>query len=119
MLHIAANGFITMNRGDSFKVPLFINEGTELSPARFSFKDYPNSTLYFALMEPNQIFENAIVRKVYNSESELTPEGDVLITFVPKDTEYLHPGKYYYQIKLVKFNGEVITIIPKTEFYLC
>lgn len=78
--------------------------------------------VYFALMEPNQPFEQAVVKKVYTSEN-LNENGDVVIELNPEDTVCLVPNNdYYYQIKS-KFIDEqgrvnVNTVTPKTIFII-
>ena len=118
MVRIADNGYITMNRGDTFTLPLFINCGTELEPIRFYIKDHPGTKVYLGVMEPNQCFENAILRKTFNDQSPVNTEGDLLINFEINDTLYLRPGIYYYQIKVLIDGEELNTIIPKTPFYI-
>lgn len=117
MLHISNNGFICMNRGDCFSVPLFINRGTVYAPVRYSLLDHPQATLYLGIMEPNQPFEIATVRKKYDS-SDVNQYGDVMITFKTTDTACLLPGKYYYEVKLLKEDGNVETIVPKRDFLI-
>ena len=51
-MNISNNGFITINRGDSFSAPLFINCGTQLMPIRYSLKDHPRTEVYLGVMEP-------------------------------------------------------------------
>lgn len=124
MFDISNEGIISISRGDSFETPLFINQGTEIEPIRYELTE--DDTLYFAVMEPNQKFEDAILKKVYDMNSEKNEEGDTLIQFDPTDTEYLLPGKYYYTIKLRTHIGEgeaendykVQTIIPQKGFYV-
>lgn len=119
MIRIADNGYVTINRGDTFSIPLFINIGTEMNPIRFYIKDHPGTKVYLGVMEPNQCFEKAIVRKMYTDQSEVNEEGDLLISFTPNDTMYLHPGRYYYQIKVLVDGKELNTIIPQTPFFIC
>lgn len=124
MFDISNEGIISVNRGDSFEVTLFINAGTEISPERYTLAE--NDTLYFAVMEPNQRFEDAILKKMYTSDSDKTEDGDIIIAFYPNDTEYLLPGKYYYTAKLRSHIGEgdsdndyeVQTVIPQKEFFI-
>lgn len=118
MVHISNNGFIRVERGDSFEVPLFINKGNKCRPIRYRITKHPNATVYLGVMEPNQQFENAIIRKKYNSNSKLNSNGDIIISFTPNDTINLFPGKYYYSIKIEHGNGSVDTIVPKTEFFI-
>lgn len=125
MFNIAFNGIITVNRGDSFSFPLTINFGTQLSPDTYGMQEHDK--VYFAVMEPNQPFETALIKKVFTNQDFV--DGKVNIRFRPKDTEKVLPGKYYYQIKLQRFhkdeNGlwdmddyDVDTIIDKTQFFI-
>ena len=98
MFDISKEGIIQLVRGDTLSLVLFINQGTELVPMRYILSD--NDVVYFALMEVGQSFENAILKKVFNSESPRTDDGDLLITLLPQDTEHLLEGQYYYTIKL-------------------
>lgn len=121
MFNIAFNGIVTINRGDSFSFPLVINTGTTLEPLIYSLSQTDN--VYFAVMEPNQPFENALIKKklTFNDCDE---NGNVIVRFRPQDTQCVLPGKYYYQVKLQRFNSEdptdyeVDTIIEKTLFWI-
>ena len=121
MFNIAYNGIITMNRGDSFCFPLTINAGTNLEPLLYLIT--PTDNVYFAVMEPNQPFEDALIRKKFTFE-DCDQNGNVIIKFKPQDTQCVLPGKYYYQIKLQRFNSddpndyEVDTVIEKTLFWI-
>lgn len=119
MIRIADNGVITMSRGDSISLVLFLNEGTDLEPIRFLISEHPLTKVYLGIMEPNQFFEEAIVRKIYDINSPVNEEGDLIINLRPEDTEYLHPGTYYYQIKVLVDGQDVNTVIPKTLLYIC
>lgn len=120
MLDISELGIIKMNRGDSFSSVLTINCGSDICPQRYTLKS--NDTLYFAVMECNQRFEDAIIKKVYTKNDETTEDGDTIITLSPSDTEFLLPDKYFYTIKLKTDLGEgkydVQTIIPEKEFFI-
>ena len=118
MSYISNNGFIRLARGDSFRMPLFINVGSVWCPIRYNIDEDPNAKLYLGVMEPNQPFELAIIKKVYTKDSEKSKLGDIIIEFEPNDTLYLLPGKYYYEIKLERGDKTVNTIIPKTEFVI-
>lgn len=143
MLTISNNGIITVNRGDNFSVPLFINQGTEFEPIRYRltgddevylgiFSSDANYLLdttgtkvfvedeitYIGIPEIDIYFENALVRKTL-TVSDLNVNGDVVIKFVNTDTKFLLPGNYYYQIrvKITKDSEEYInTIVKKTPF---
>ena len=143
MLTISNNGIITVNRGDDFSVPLFINQGTELAPARYIltgtdevylgiFSDGANYLLdtegtiifvedeitYLGIPEIDEYFDNAVVRKTFTT-ANLNANGDVIIKFTNVDTTFLLPGNYYYQIraKITKEGQPYInTIVKKTPF---
>lgn len=141
MFTIVGNGIITLNRGDTFTIPLDINIGTGVAPKYYTLKgpqneDYPEDRdrLFFALLEPNQRWEDAIVKKVYTSDDIAVEYGVPLLHFYSEDTEYLKPGTYYYQVKLLRsrFNDmsenvdksiddgfeHVDTVIPRTKFII-
>lgn len=121
MFNLAYNGIITVNRGDSFSLPLVINFGTNLEP--MTYKLSGKTYVYFAVMEPNQPFESALIRKTYTID-DVDENGNVVIKFKPQDTQCVLPGKYYYQVKLQRFNSEdpedyeVDTVIEKTLFFI-
>lgn len=121
MFNIAFNGIITVNRGDSFTLPMQLNYGTNLEPMTYTVEG--KSIVYFAVMEPNQPFECALIRKKYTAE-DVDENGNIVIKFRPQDTQCVLPGKYYYQVKLQRFNSddpedyEVDTVVDKTLFYI-
>ena len=120
MNRIDYNGIIRLMRGDSFCTPIYINIGTELDPV---YKNLTaNDVLYFGLMEPNQAFEDAVVKKTFTFLDRKDDKGNTLLILDPKDTEKLLVGKYYYMIKLRtidKIGHEtVITVVPPTLFWL-
>ena len=114
------NGIIYLYRGDTYIAPIIINIGTKLNPINYQLKS--GDSLYFGLMEPNQAFEEAVIKKVYNESSFKDENGNILLKIEPEDTLNLQTGKYYYMIKLKtvdKFNQEIVkTIIPLTQFFL-
>jgi len=97
------NGIISLNRGDSETFPLFINTGTPLEPVRFDLRFNPGSELYLGVCEPNERFEDAIIRKKYTGADifNFNSDGDLMVEFNTEDTEYLLPGVYYYEVKLL------------------
>ena len=126
MFDISNNGIITLNRGDSFTLTTSINLGTVLEPIQYVLDTY--DSVYFALMEPNQPFECALMRREFNY-TDLDANNDVVMKFNNEQTEYLLPGTYYYMIKLVRRglleSGQeepdiisVDTIVPKTKFVI-
>lgn len=118
MVNISPNGIITMNKGDTFDTEIFLNLGTPLFPKQYILKD--NDAVYLGVMEPNQSFENAIIRKKYTKD-DLDLDNNVKVVFKSSDTSNLIPGLYYYEVKLkyTDNNQEKIdTVIPKTIFNL-
>ena len=122
MIDLSRNGIIEVNRGDSFELPLFINQGTDITPIRYNMKN-SNSEVYVGVMEPNQPFERAIIRKKYTKD-DVNENGDIVVKFSSNDTVCLLPGKYYYQIKIKLYNNydnnkedcNINTIVPMTQF---
>ena len=121
MFTLAFNGIITVNRGDSFSFPLYLNCGTNLEPILYNIDS--SVVVYFAVMEPNQPFEEALIKKRYTA-ADCDENGNVIIKFRPKDTQCVLPGKYYYQVKVQRFNSddpedyEVDTVVDKTLFWI-
>lgn len=116
MFKIAENGIVTLNAGDSFKVPLYVFFNDESQ--QYELQEF--NTIYFSLMEPQDSFNHGVIRKIYTYK-DFSHDGGVYIEFKPEDTEDLHPGVYYYEVKLqeIKDNKEYITtIIPKRKFYI-
>lgn len=132
-LKLSKNGIITLNRGDTFTLPIHINLGSGVAPdygdeEGEKYKTYilrNSDKLYFALLLPNQKWEDAIVKKV-RSANDIDPESKtILLHFYPEDTEYLVPGNYYYQIKLYRcpqstedHHEHIDTIVPRTKFVI-
>lgn len=118
MVSISNEGIITLTRGDTLECPIFINKGTELSPIRYIMQS--DDTLYFALMEVNQPFEKAILKKVITS-ADLNEHNDPVLKLRSEDTERLEIGTYYYTLKLKRGNdvdSQVDTVVPSRLFYI-
>ena len=121
MFNVSYNGIITVNRGDSFTAIMALSAGNELNPIEYEMT--PDSFVYFAVMEPNQPFEDAILKKKLDID-DMNDNGDIVIQFRPQDTQCLLPGRYYYQVKLQVCDPddyskyEVHTIIDKTQFFI-
>jgi len=119
MFQISNNGIIVINRGDSFTINASINIGTILEPITYTLQ--PGDRVYFGLMEPNQPFEFAVMRRRFTN-ADLDEHDNVVMKFDSDQTECLLPGVYYYMIKLARKdeNGKDIvdTIIEKTKFII-
>ena len=84
MLNIDRSGNITVNRGDTFKAPLFIDVSDDIFHSiRFPFSD--NDKLYFYVVEPNCPLRQALIKKEY-TKKDLNSNGDVIINFKHEDT---------------------------------
>ena len=116
MFNISRNGIVAINRGDDFILNVFINLGTSIDPIQYTLRG--EDKLYFALMEPNQPFEHALIRKVFTAE-DLDDNNCVDMVFTPTDTEHILPGDYYYMIKLYRADEDLVdTIVNKTKFVI-
>lgn len=113
------DNYLKMNRGDSYFFPLIINEGTKLCFKQYQLRQFDK--IYVGIMEPNQSFENALIRKVITITSPCNEYGHPLVILEPKDTEYVLTGKYFIEAKLVQKEGNnniVTTILPLKEFFI-
>lgn len=120
MFKISSNGIITVNRGDSFELPISLQTGDVMNPVNYTLQQ--GDVIYLGIMEPNQPFETAIVRKKFEY-NQLDENNNIYIRFWPNDTVCLLPGKYYYQVKIQTYDVEnnkwdVETVIDKTLFYI-
>ena len=120
MFHISNNGIVTVNRGDSFEFPITLNVGSSID--RTDYVLGQTDVLYLGIMEPNQPFETALIRKKF-THADLDSDNNIVIRFWPEDTVCVLPGKYYYQVKLQTIDEQtgrkdVETVIDKTLFYI-
>lgn len=122
MYQISPNNMIALNRGDSFIVPLFINQGSKRNPIRYNLNTHKDFSLYLGVMEPNQKFEDAVIRKKWTYDTGMINQyGDLMICLTPDDTALLCPGKYFYEIKMkykTKDGTMTSSITPITEFWV-
>ena len=105
-----------LSRGDTFRFPITINCGTKLDPKIYELKQ--KDTLYIAILEPGQSFENAIIRQTLTKENEDEETGGITFILKSSDTEYMLTGKYFITIKLEQEDGTVTTVLPMKEFWL-
>lgn len=122
MYQISNNNIVSLERGDSFIVPLFINQGSKFKPIRYNMNNHKPFELYLGVMECNQKFEDAVLRKKWTFETGLINQyGDLMINLTPDDTILLKPGRYFYQIKmkhLTKDGEKISSVTPLTEFWI-
>ena len=106
-----AKNIVLLNRGDSLELTL------ALSIDGISYTMTEGDRLYFGVMRPDQLFEDAFIRKVYTAD-DYNEYGFLVIKLKPEDSLWLLPGVYYYSLKLKKADGSVTTILPKTKFVI-
>lgn len=115
MYTINRERIISIHRGDSFRIPLFINAGDKFHMVRYilSYDD----EVCLSICEPDQEFERGILRHIYTKD-DLNSNGDVLVNIRPDETDDLVPGLYYLEIKVKLTDGKVTTIFPRRKFYI-
>lgn len=120
MINISNNGFISMHRGDTFTVPLFINMGTKEDPIRLYMSQHPNAEVFLGIMEPNQPFEQALIKKRFTASNEFNQFGDLVVSFKDIDTLNILPGLYYYCIKarLEQYDHNINCELPDSNYVL-
>lgn len=134
MLQISNNNQIIMTRGDSDIIPVHLYYGKERDYlTNNTYYVNKNDKVFFAIMEPNQHFEDAIVKKAYlikdlDGRTYDKQSGTLYVRLDSSDTEWLMPGDYYYQVKLLKkdpfnenqpdYEGRPDTVIQKTKFII-
>lgn len=106
----------TISRGDTFVFPIIINQGTKLYPEEYTLQE--KDTIYGAILQPNEAFEDALIRKVLTIEDIQQDMKYPLFKLIPEDTEYLRTGKYYFTLKLKQEDNTVTTILPMKEFWI-
>lgn len=111
---------IQMFRGDTLTLIPIIKTGTNMYPEHYELTE--KDTIYFALMEVHQKFEDAILKKVFDNTSPTDVNNDLIIKLDSSDTVDLLPGKYYYTIKMKHINDDesfdVYTLLKETEFWI-
>lgn len=119
MYTISDNGIITLNAGDDFEMPVFINGGDEWTPLRYILQ--PGDALYFVVAEHKQPFDQAIIRKIFTYK-DLDINGDVIVRLNHDDTKNVVPGTYGYEIKVSIFDRfgveHINTIVPRQKFFI-
>ena len=117
---------IKVNRGDSCSLDIKVFSNKDGSkPYLLTASD----AVYFALLNPHQHFEEAILIKGYTLEDQNVSNGEINVNITPNDTRSLTPGVYYYTAKLQRGGtlevlndfdepDEVTTLIERTKFII-
>ena len=120
MYQVTKNNIVTVVKGDYLEFPVILHGGK--FPHWHEYILEENDIAYFGLMYPHTEFDKAIFKKVL-TEKDADETGRLWITLYPEDTTNLHPGVYYYEIKVLykdKLEVEHIdTLIQKTKFIVC
>jgi hypothetical protein len=106
---------LEMVRGDTFSLPLELNEGSREYFKRYTLGD--DEKLYIGIMKPNQSFENADIRCMLDNTCDKDSAGNVIFKLSPDHTINMNPGKYYFTIKYSNGN-DVYTLVDNKLFYI-
>ena len=84
MLSVDNSGNITVNRGDTFKLPLFIDCNKDIfNSVRFPLKE--GDKIFFFLIEPNTFIKHYLLKQIYTKE-DVNENGDIMLKFINQDT---------------------------------
>lgn len=115
---IRKNKVITMNRGDYLSLKIELKSGNFPNETYYEIKK--GDIVFFGLMEPNQPFEKAILKKELGYDDYDIEGGTLKVVLNPEDTIELVPGTYYYQIKVLYKDeagvSHIDTALQKTRF---
>jgi len=116
MFQVTDNQMIYLTRGDSCTITLAVLSGNDFCNYRYQIED--GDKIYFGLTEPNQKFEDAILKKVFTKE-DVDKDGNIEIKFAPTDTEFLKEQMYFYTIKLANQDQSMVeTLIDRKRFFI-
>lgn len=122
MVQIDNSQTIRMSLGDDVSFPLFVNVGSKLSPIRYEFKVGSEDLIYFYILYPNDLWEDALETLEFDCvEDNINENGDIIITIPSDITERLGEGKFEYQVRgLIEIDGEQknVTITNPHEFWI-
>lgn len=115
---------IKLSRGSSFELPVNLKNTNEEK-----YLLATDEVVYFALLYPNQPFEEALLVKGYTRDDQEFETGVIKIKIDPCDTATLASGIYYYCVKLKKGGNptclndfasmqEFKTLIERTKFII-
>lgn len=110
---IDKNKVLSMVRGDSASFPFKFTEGK--FPNETPLIVGSNDIIFFGLMDPNQNFEHALLKKEYSSK-DFDSDGNFILSLDPDDTIELMEGTYFYSIKLLTEDANIKTLVQNTRF---
>ena len=124
MFKIDSNQTIKMSKGDNVKFPVFLNQGTSLTPLRYPIYENMGCELYFSIFYKKD-FDNPVSKKTFKDNGEVVTEksngyksvktgvdnindnNDFIIRLEPEDTNDLDEDSYVYQIKALIVDKDV------------
>lgn len=109
MLELNDN-IVTITRGDSAYITLSIIK-EDGSLYEFAEGDYIRGQVRKGKSRDSELIFDC----TFSGETE---EGAKIWVISPSDTDGVEPGRYYYDMQLVKFSGDVFTFIPVSEFII-
>ena len=109
------NNIIELHRGDYFALPIYINYGNRFRILRYVLR--PKDKIYVSIAEPNQPWECSLIKKVL-TRKDFDKRRNVILEILPEETEFVMPGKYYLEAKIVLPSGITHTLIPKRQFWI-
>lgn len=101
--------YLEFVRGDSFDLPLLLNEGTREYPIYCAIPE--NCKLEVFMTLPNQPIEDAIIKKTINAGMSLS------FSLTPQETSRLNIGKYYFTVRYIK-EAHTQTIVNNKLLYV-
>ena len=118
MLAIDCDGNIKVNKGDTFKVPLFIDISKDIFKSiRLPLRS--TDKIIFNLLMGNNCFCCPLIHKEFTL-ANTNENQDIIISFEHDDTACFSPGIYYYEIKFIRQieneEDKIITIVPRRKF---
>lgn len=111
MARISPNGIVSISRGDSVRIPLYINDGDILSPVQHALS--ASDRVYFYVVLPNRPLSESAVMKTYTS-ADADSDGDVAAFLTSDETARLNRPAYYYTARL-DTGSSVRTFLPRTK----
>ena len=79
MFKIDSNQTIKLSKGDDVKFPVFLDQGTPLTPLRYPIYENMGCELYFSIFYKKD-FDNPVLKKTFKDNGEIVTEksnGDV------------------------------------------
>lgn len=116
---ISKDGIITISRGDTLDIPVWLKTGNPLMSYDIQLSE--GDVVEFRLFTANEKWENPLLRKECNSDDVIQDGNYVVFNITSEDSLGLDEGVYYYQVKLTYYVNDIqktTTLIPRRRFYV-